>query len=343
MRIAVLRSRRLELFGTQTDALQRLRGLGEVEEVYVDGQPRGLAGFDVAIVEPVGYRLTREFFEHSPGLRMVYVHGRGYDCVDVGAARERGVLVGRVPGWCEAESVAEFSVVLLGLLARRILRGYDFVRRGLWSREGYASIPSFLAKDIRDMTVGIVGFGWIGSRVARILRGGFGVERILVYDPYVPPEAIRDEGFLPVARLEDLLREADAIMIHAELTEETYHLIGERELALAKDGVVIVNTARGAIVDTQALLKALESGKVSAAALDVVEGEPIGGDHPLLSHPNVIVTPHIAYATRRALECMDYSVVEAVRAFAEGRHVHETIVAGGAPGGSRASGGRHRG
>lgn len=323
VRVAVARVRGHEVFGRLTGALERLRSVAEVEEVYV-GRPRDqgelarlLGGYDAVIVEPGLPVLGAEFFEEAGGVRLVFVAGRGADSVDWRSAARRGVVVARVPGHCEAEAVAEFSVALLLAALRRVKEASSFAESGAWASGGYSAALSLRARrSLRSMAVGVVGLGWIGSRVASILRG-LGVEEVLAYDPHVPEGAFRLAGARRCG-LRELLERSDAVMIHAELNEETYHMIGDRELEAMKDGAVIVNTARGAIVDTEALLRHLDSGKVAAAALDVAEGEPIGPPHPLLGRPNVIVTPHVAYLTEEAVECMDASAVEAVKCFASG-------------------------
>jgi len=172
--------------------------------------------------------------------------------------------------------------------------------------------------------VGLIGLGNIGSRVAEIYSRGFNA-RVLAYDPYVKPEVAAKHG-AQLVDLDTLLRESDIISVHAPLTPETHHLLNEEAFAKMKDGVVIVNTARGEIVDTAALIKALESGKVAGAGLDVVEGEPIGADHPLLRFDNVVVTPHIGANTAEGLRGMDESNVDAILKVIRGEPPLEYLV-----------------
>lgn len=331
-RVAVVRVRGLTLFGKYTNAIEKLRKLCEVDEVYVESSVNQdqlaemLQGYEVVISEPMAPVFGEEFFEANSSVKLIVINGRGYDNVDVESAVKHGVLVARVPGYCEAQSVAEHTLALLLYLLRNVKRAENFVRNGLWSREGYV-LGDFMAPSLDDLVYGFIGFGWIGSRVASILSRGFNARSILVYDPYVPRRVVEEHGWVWVERLEDLLSRADVLLIHAELNDQTYHLLGERELGLVKEGVVIVNTARGAIIDTNALVKYLEKGKIRGVALDVVEGEPIPGDHPLLRFENVVVTPHIAYATRKAVECMDLTIVKAVECYL-GKHceIEELVV-----------------
>jgi D-3-phosphoglycerate dehydrogenase len=321
-RIAVVNSKS---FGVYTDALERLGRVGEVVRLEV---PKDIGGAELAsrlqgfhfIVASVTPRYSREFFEYNDSVVMIVRHGIGYDNIDVAAAEEFGVVVSRVPGWREREAVAEHTVALVLDALRHVTRSYSYVRAGRWGERA-----RFIGRELPNLTIGVVGFGNIGSRVAEIFRRGFG-SRVLVYDPYVPPERVRELGCEPVSRLEELLTQADVITLHAALTPENYHMIGRREFELMKDGVIIVNTARGELVDGDALLEYLQRGKVGAVALDVVEGEPIGPDHPLLRFENVIITPHIAAYTYEALRGMDEAVVEAILNYLSGKPIDGAVV-----------------
>jgi phosphoglycerate dehydrogenase-like enzyme len=326
-RIAIVRSKGLELFGVYTDAIEKLKRFGEVKILYGSDNPIELANqlinFQIVITEILRPKFTSEFFERNKDVQMIFVNGRGYDNIDIKAAEEHGVLVARVPGWCEA--VAEHTIALLLTALRKLREADKWVKSGEWLRKGYVSMD-FLTNNIRDLTIGIIGFGWIGSRVAHILKNGFNAKEILIYDPYIPEEKIIEAGFHSMNNLNYLLQKSDAILIHAELTSETYHMIGKREFEIMKDRVIIINTARGAIIDTIALIESLKRGKIGYVALDVIEGEPINEDHPLLKFDNVFITPHIAYATWYAIKCMDYSAINAIENFLKGKEVWETIV-----------------
>ncbi|MEM2083270.1 MAG: NAD(P)-dependent oxidoreductase [Nitrososphaerota archaeon] len=328
-RIAIVRAKGFELFGIYTDTIEKLKRFGEVEVLYGSDDPITLANqllnFQIVITEILKPKFTSEFFEKNKDVQMIFVNGRGYDNVDVKAAEEYGVLVARVPGWCEAEAVAEHTIALLLTALRKLGKADKWVKSGEWWKKGYIS-ADFVTKNIKDLIIGIIGFGWIGSRTARILKYGFSAKEILIYDPYIPDEKAREAGFHYTNNLNYLLQESDVILIHAELTPETYHMIGKREFKMMKDNVIIINTARGPIIDTSALIESLESGKIGYVALDVVEDEPINKDHPLLKFDNVLITPHIAYATWYAIKCMDYSVINAIENFLKGEEVWETIV-----------------
>jgi len=283
------------------------RVLEEVAEVVV-GDPRArydegtlaevLKDFDAVIITSQ-HRVSRRVMESSPRLKVVGKYGSrpGIDNVDLEAATERGIPV-VYSGEANADSVAEHTVALILCLLKRVCFLDSFLRQGGW--RGTLVAGKDLNRELRGKTVGVVGLGAIGRRVAKLLQG-FGV-RLLGYDPYVAPEALAGINITMVKSLDELLRESDIVTVHARLTPETYHIIGERELRLMKPTAYLVNTARGAIVDERALARALREGWIAGAALDVFEVEPPPRDHPLLQLDNVVVTPHFASCTYEAYE-----------------------------------------
>jgi glyoxylate reductase len=237
----------------------------------------------------------------GPGLRVVANHATGHDNVDLGAARERGIVVTTTPGVLE-QATAEHTIALLLALWRRVAEGDRFLRR----REPWAWAPTFmLGRGLAGRVLGVVGLGRIGTEVAR-LAAALGME--IVYTARATREA-------PYTRLPlgDLLSRADAVTLHVPLTEETRGLIGASELGLVRRDAVLVNTARGPVVDEPALVDALRAGEIAGAALDVFEDEP--AVHPgLLELENVVLTPHLASATEEAREAMGRLCVEALAA-----------------------------
>jgi len=234
-------------------------------------------------------RVDAELLDAAPRLRVVSNMAVGYNNVDVDACTARGIPVGNTPGVL-TETTADCAFALLMAAARRIVEGADYVRAGRWQTWG----PMLLmGQDVHGATLGIVGFGRIGQAVARRARG-FDM-RVLYHDAYVSNVA-PDLGATSVD-LDTLLAESDFVSLHTPLTEETHHLIGEEELRRLKPTAVLVNTARGGVVDPDALYRALRDGEIGYAALDVTEPEPLPADHPLLSLPNCVVVPHIASAS----------------------------------------------
>jgi len=234
----------------------------------------------------------------------------GYDNVDVAAATECGILVTNTPGVL-TETTADLAFALLLAAARRVVEGDRLTRTGGWK----SWHPSFLlGQDVHGATLGIVGLGQIGLAVARRARG-FDM-RILYHDRTRHPQAEAELGAEYVS-LDRLLGESDFVSLHVPLASQTRHLIGQRELSLMKPSAVLVNAARGAVVDQQALCAALKERRIAAAGLDVAEIEPIPVDDPLLTLDNVVVTPHIgsaSVATRaRMAEMAVESVLQALR------------------------------
>jgi glyoxylate reductase len=234
--------------------------------------------------------MTAEVLDREPQLKVISNFAVGYDNVDVDAATARGVMVCNTPGVL-TETTADFTWTLLMAAARRVVEGADYVRAGKWLTWGPTLL---LGQDVHHATIGIVGFGRIGKEVAKRARG-FDM-RILANDTYQDEEAARELG-VEFRELDDLLRESDFVTLHVALTDETRNLIGARELQLMKPTAILVNAARGPVVDTDALVDALKEGTIAGAALDVTEPEPLPGEHPLASMSNAIVVPHIASAT----------------------------------------------
>jgi glyoxylate reductase len=214
----------------------------------------------------------------------------GFDNIDVAAATARGIIVGNTPGVL-TDATADFTFTLMLSAARRVVEGMDYVRAGKWETWG---LTLLLGQDVYGATLGIIGMGRIGQAVAKRARG-FAM-RVLYYDQQRLPEVEQSLG-VEYCSLDDLLAEADFVSLHVNLTPETKSLIGARELGLMKPNSVLVNTARGPIVDPEALYAALKSGSIAAAALDVTDPEPLPTGHKLLSLSNLIVVPHIASAT----------------------------------------------
>ncbi len=235
-------------------------------------------------------RIDEEVLSRVARLRVVSNMATGFDNIDVAAASRRTVLVTRTPGVL-SETVADFTFALLLAAARRVAEADRHVRRGLWRTWGPALM---LGQDVYGATLGIVGLGGIGAEVARRARG-FGM-RVLYHSRTRKP-ALERRYRLTFVSLDELLGESDFVSLHAPLTEETRHLIGERQLGLMKATAVLVNTARGPLVDQQALYGALVAGRIAGAALDVTDPEPMAADDPLLGLENVIVTPHISSAS----------------------------------------------
>ncbi len=235
-------------------------------------------------------RIDDALLSAAPNLVAVSNMATGYDNVDVDAATRRLVLVSRTPGVL-TETTADLAFGLLLAAARRIAEGDRYVRAGHWRTWGPEIM---LGPDVHGATLGIIGLGRIGAAVAR-RAAGFAM-RILYTSRTRKPDAEKDLDATHTD-LDTLLRESDFVSVHAALTDDTRGLIGARQLGLMKPGAVLVNTARGPLVDQDALYEALRSGSIAGAALDVTDPEPLRADSPLLALDNVVITPHIASAS----------------------------------------------
>lgn len=266
----------------------------------------------IASTEPY----TKSILTRATSLRVVSRTGVGYDSIDVGAATERGVVVACTPG-TNQEAVAEHTFALLLAVAKRIVPGHVEVSQG-----GFRRQPT---RSLRGKVLGIVGLGSIGRAVAR--RAAAFQMQVLAYDPFLTalPSDVRDVGLVS---LEDLLARSDFISLHAAASESTARLIRREALAQMKPGVVLLNTARGTLIDEAALSEALHSGHVAAAGLDVFEQEPPTGS-PLLSAPNVVLSPHVAGIDVQAFEDMATMAAQTIVELYQGRWPAERLVNAG--------------
>lgn len=285
------------------------------DEVYFSSGTLSSAGEEICGAEALSVfiysHVTGAVIAGMPQLRLVATRSTGYDHIDVDACRARSIAVSNVPSYGE-NTVAEHTMALLLMLSRKVHQSVLQMRGG---RVDLAELTGF---DLQGKTIGVVGAGHIGLHVIRIARG-FGM-RVLAFDVRREPFLADLLGF-EYASMEGLLAESDIVTLHSPLTEKTHHLIGRAQFARMKDGAIIVNTARGGLIDTDAMVEALESGKLSGAGLDVLEGEElIKEEKQLLQQPldlerlrtavrnrvllgrdNVVFTPHNAFNSREAL------------------------------------------
>jgi D-3-phosphoglycerate dehydrogenase len=244
-------------------------------------------------------RFTASVFSKCPNLRLLSVWGTGTDHVDLGAAARRGVVVATTPG-VSAISIAEHSLALLLAVARRIPQMDGALRLGEWLR-GHSV-------QLRGKTCGVIGYGAIGREFAR-LATGIGM-RVMLWTMH--PERYPGVSFVA---LEELYAASDVISVHLRLSPETTGFIGAAQFGRMKRSAILINTARGAIVDEDAMIEALSSGRIAGAGLDVFAVEPLPDDHPITDLNNVVITPHCAGITPEALEAGLLMAVENIRAF----------------------------
>lgn len=272
----------------------------EIEDVReCVGSPEAIVAkvADVELIVTHSAPITRRVVEAAPRLRAVGAARGGPVNISVQACTERGIPVFYAPGR-NSGAVAEFTLGMILAATRNIVRSHvSLMRDRQWRGDLY--VLSEVGTELSQATVGVVGFGAIGSKVARLCQC-FGA-RVLVYDPYVPDERVREAGHEPVS-LEELLRRSDIVTLHVRLTPESRGMIGAREIGWMKPTAFLINTARGGLVDHQALYQALKKRRIAGAALDVFEGEPPPDDSPLFGLDNVVATSHLAGASRQAAE-----------------------------------------
>ena len=274
-----------------------------------------------ALVTMLSERIDGEVFDNAPKLRIVANYAVGYDNIDVEEATRRGIYITNTPDVL-TNATADFAWTLLLATARRLVEADNFVRSGEWKRRGVAWHPlMFLGHDVYGKTIGIVGFGRIGQAIARRAKG-FGM-RILYNARSRKPEAEKELG-AEFKSLDELLKESDFVVLAVPLTKETYHMVNEERLKLMKPTAILVNIARGKVVDTEALVKALKKGWIAGAGLDVFEKEPYYHEE-LFKLKNVVLAPHIGSATFGAREGMAELVARNLIAFKNGE-VPPTLV-----------------
>lgn len=261
-------------------------------------------GFDALLVRSA-VKVTKPVLEAADVLKVVGRAGTGVDNVDVPAATAKGVLVMNVPGG-NTVTAAEHTLALMFALARNVPQGDASLRRGEWERAKYTGV------EITGKTLGIVGFGKIGQIVA---DRALGLKmRVVALDPLVPSFVMEAAGVEAAASLDDLLARADVISLHVPGGGATKGLLGREALAKCRKGALILNVARGGVVDESALAEALQSGHLGGAAIDVFQAEPPAGS-PLLGLPNVVLTPHLGASTHEAQTRVAIAIAEQVRDF----------------------------
>ena len=259
------------------------------EVVKADTQEKMHAVTDADMIILRVLKMPKESFEYFTNLKMVMRWGVGYDSVDIEEAGRRGIMVCNTPG-ANAYAVAELAVGLMIDLGRNIFGYYSNIKNNNWDRNVFPSNQSLNGK-----TVGLVGGGNIGRQVAKRVQA-FG-SKVCYYDAFRLPEAVEQEFNLTYCELDELLRRSDVISLHVPLLDSTRHIIGAEQLAMMKPTAMIINTARGGLIDDAALVEALQKGALAGAGLDCVEEEEGEITKALIETPNVIITPHIGGTT----------------------------------------------
>jgi D-3-phosphoglycerate dehydrogenase len=303
---------------------EHVSALTDLDVEITQGVPTSTAEFaDVAagadaIMIDARKPITDALLEQLPGLRAIGRHSVGLDGIDLDAATRHGVVVTHYPMYCTNE-VADHAIAMIYALNRRIVRFDRDLREGIWVDKGYFMdqlLGEGRIRALRNQTLGLIGFGRIGREVARRMQAS--VKEVIVSDPYVDPAIAGERGVRLVDQAE-LFATADIISIHCPLTPETRGMINADAFARMKPGVLLVNTARGPIVDMTDLDAALANGQIAGSALDVFDPEPLQLDSPLFSRPNLIMTPHAAYYSEESVEIRRRETLVAVLDVLAGR------------------------
>lgn len=303
-----------------TDATARLQEVADVE-VWPQEDPPPLSvlldkishvdGIITMLTDPINAEVIKAA---SPKLKVISQMAVGFDNIDVARATERKIPVGHTPGVL-TETTADFAWALILAAARRVVEADRQVRKGIWKPWGPDVLTGF---DVYGATLGIIGFGRIGQAVARRAKG-FNM-RIIYHSRQRKPDAEQEFGASYVS-LEDIFRISDILSLHLNYTPAAYHLVNRERLSLMKPSAILINTSRGAVVDSEALVWALQNKVIAAAALDVFDPEPIPPNHPLLFMENVVLTPHIASASRETRRRMAFMAVDNVVAALAGKPI----------------------
>jgi D-3-phosphoglycerate dehydrogenase len=290
----------VELLGGQCQSLEEIISLSKDASAILN-----------CYFKPIG----EEIFQACSRLKAVVRYGIGVDTIDISAATRHGIMVANVPDYCQ-EEVADHTTALLLALARKIVRANNKVKGGEWDL-------SYLKPMIRlkRQTVGFVGFGRIARLVAHRVAS-FGMS-LIFYDPYIQENVIDNANKVT---LEEVLTQSDFVLIHTPETEETRHLLNKERFALMKQTACILNTARGGIIETAALIESLQTGRLAGAALDVIEGiPPITPDHPLCQMDNVILTPHTAFYSEDSMIDLQVKAAQEVARVLSGDKPHSLL------------------
>ena len=295
-----------------THTMEKLRAMLPAEQfdlTAVDSPEAYDAMTDAEIMILRIFKAPREVIDRNPNLKMILRWGAGFDSVDIEAAGARGILVTNTPG-ANATAVSELAVMMMLAVGRKLLCHTDSLRRGEWSKNTFLNSTFTL----HNKLVGIVGGGNIGRQVAEKVQA-FGAT-VQYYDAFRLPEETERAFHMIYVPLEKLIATSDIITLHVPLLDSTYHMIGAKQIAAMKDGAMIINTARGGLIDDHALAEAVVGGKLSGAGLDGVENEPLPAGDELLKNPNIIVTPHVGGGAADIGDIIMPMLAEDIRKFA---------------------------
>jgi len=304
--------------GVDTTSLSKAVNATYYDFSEPDEIPARLAGCEVALVNKT--RLGRDLITAAPSLRLIGLAATGSDNVDLEAAQEAGVAVANVRDYC-SDALAQHVFALILGLTQQIIRYGELIREGAWTKSRSFALFDYPIRELAGRNLGIIGFGFLGQAVAK-LGEGFGMNLLVSARP-------GSDGPLPTGRVpfDRVIAEADVLSLHCPLNDQTQDLLDARAFKQMKRDAVVINTARGGLIDQQALADALRNGEIGGAGIDVLPVEPPPADDPLLAPdiPNLIITPHIAWAAREARQRVIDQVAENIESFYAGGNIRRIV------------------
>lgn len=311
--IVILDSKPLNPGDMSFDSLRQLGNLTVYEECPNDTKEIVERAKDCEILLVCYSKITRDVIEKLPELKYIGVLSTGFDSVDLDAARDHGIVVTNVPAY-GTDAVAQFALALLLEITTRVGHHDREVKKGRWSKEGFWYFGDFPLIELTGKTIGIMGLGKIGLAASKIYKA-MGME-VLAYNRSQNEEA---KAFVKYVSKDEIFEKSHIIDLHLPLNDETKDIINGDSISKMKDGVIIINTARGGLIDEKALMKGIDSGKIFAAGLDVNKNEPINDDNPMLAYDNIILTPHMAWGPIETRKRLLEIAIDNIKAFEKGK------------------------
>ena len=310
--IVILDSKPLNPGDISFKDLEKLGKLTVYKECPNDSEEIIKRAKDADILLVCYVNITREIIENLPNLKYVGVLSTGFDNIDTKAAKDLGIVVTNVPAY-GTEAVAQFALALLLEITTRVGHHDRQVKSGRWKKAGFWYFGDYPLIELYGKTIGILGLGQIGLAAAKIYKA-MGME-VLAYNRSQNDEA---KSIVKYVSLNEIYEKSHIIDIHLPLTKDTENIINEKSISKMKDGVILINTARGGLIDEKALMEGLDSGKVFAAGLDVNKTEPINDDNPLLAYENIILTPHMGWGPVETRERLLHIGISNIQSFLKG-------------------------
>jgi len=312
MKIVILETTALNPGDLSWESIKQLGDVTLYDRTAPDLAAQRIGDAEIILINKLP--VSAQLMDACPNLRLIAVQATGYNVVDCAAAKERGILVCNVPAYATT-SVAQFTFALLLEVCHQVGLHNNQVHDGKWANSPDFCFWSTPQTELLGKTIGIIGYGSIGRAVGRIAKA-FGM-KVVAYSRTQYPEYQED-----YTDLNTLLAQSDVVSLHCPLFPETQKLIGKENIAKMKDGAILINTSRGPLIDEEAVAEALRTGKLRAAAVDVAEKEPIAAASPLLTAPNCIITPHMAWAPLESRQRIMDTLAENIRAYQAGAPIN---------------------